>query len=303
MPIPPVGPDGIRRTVNYGLSTAQATWNLRSALNVAALNCLDMEHADILPAYKSLLERHEKKLDKVNDTLLKEYRENFGSEGQQAFDRYMTQVYNYFALPPVMDDFCDASQKVARDSLLVESSDLEGFALRNLPVIEAAFETFFSAFENYRTALAVWDAEYGPPQPAGWPGGGDGITSIAAAASVLPDGDDTVQAIPTFDPSPSAVAETVPAGTLTLPTFELAPQGQAIPFPASEPQPVQMVSQPVVQGGEAPEPGFGPVLDAVADNEAQPSMPVPAQSSDVPTIVLTPQSDLQGADENENGGE
>src|SRR3990167_9472880 len=45
MTIPAHGMDGRYLTVNTGISSAQTLWNLRSGLNVAALNCQGIEHA------------------------------------------------------------------------------------------------------------------------------------------------------------------------------------------------------------------------------------------------------------------
>ena len=312
MAIPPVGPDGVRRTVNYGLSTAQTIWNVRSALNVAALNCLEPEHAEILPAYKSLLERGEKALARTNRNLLAQYRESYGSEGRAAYDRYMTQVYNYFALPPALDEFCDVSQQVARESLLVEPDEIDSFALRSLPVLEAVFEDFFSSYEQYRTAVASWDAEYGPPQPAATLVSGPGAanTGTAATGSIgtasigtgvasadgtaqAAGGTDaaTVQAIPTFDPSPSQVAQPA-APTVPAPGQPGAVQQAAIP-PAGEA--VQAVSQPVVQGeaNVAAQPGFGADLTGTVAEE-------PAET---PTIVLTPGPEGADDDAEDNAGD
>ena len=273
------------------------TW-LRSALKVAALNCLDPEHADILPAYKAYLERGEKELTQTNRAVLAEYRENYGSEGQAAYDRFMTQVYNYFALPPALADFCDASQVVARESLLVPAEEFDAFALRSLPVLEAVFDGFYSSYERYRTSLASWNAEYGPPQPAttlvatnvtaGLGGQGLPATDLPASGEAFAGTDvssgETVQAIPTFDPSPSVASPPAAGQAIVLPTFE---------------QPVQMVSEPVVQGQAqaSAEPGFGASV--------APPAPVEEQPAETPVIVLTPvpEPEPAGSDDAENGGE
>ncbi|RXZ64024.1 hypothetical protein ETX26_08790 [Pelagerythrobacter rhizovicinus] len=230
--------------------------------------------------------------------MLKEYRENYGSEGREAYDRYMTQVYNYFALPPAMDSFCDASQKVARESLLVESGDLDSFALRNLPVIEAVFENFFSAFERYRTAVRSWDAEYGPPQPAGL-----SDVAIAATSDALSGGEDAPQPISSFDPSPSVAVRPAEEGVLTLPAMDGTTTDQGVTLMSAE-QPAQAISQPVVQGEPAAQPGFGPTLqvDLAGTPSSAATPPATPQSDEVPTIVLTPQPEPDAGEDSENGG-
>ena len=151
---------GIRRTVNYGLSSAQTVWNLRSALNVAALTCLSAEHVEILPAYSLLLERHKRTLARSNEAITGEFRAQYGREFRSNFDNYMTQVYNYFALPPTQADFCDTALAISREYMLLpDGSQLDVFALANLSRIEGVFQNFYSAYERYQREVASWDAE------------------------------------------------------------------------------------------------------------------------------------------------
>ena len=175
--IPAVAYDGVRQTVNANLSTAQTTWNLRSGLNVAALNCLDPQFVPILDAYKLFLDRHEKQLAATNRALDREFRERYGADSQTVRDSYMTQVYNYFALPPAQDAFCAAALQLSQNYLLAPPEDLDAFAANALPLLDAAFLKFFTDFETYRVAAAAWDARYGPiyVRPA---------TSLAAAAPI-----------------------------------------------------------------------------------------------------------------------
>ena len=165
MAIPAVGAEGLRQTVNYNLSTAQTVWNVRSALNVAALNCQEPEYANVLPAYSSFLTNNKRELNAINQQVRKEFKDRYGSEGLDAQDTYMTQVYNYFALPPTQDEFCRVSSQIAAEMLLMAPSDLESFATRSLQSIEAVFEDFYRAYEQYRVNVALWDAQYGPPTP------------------------------------------------------------------------------------------------------------------------------------------
>ena len=101
MTIPPLGPDGVRQTVNTGLDENETIWNLRSVWNVAALNCLSAQYQPILDGYTAFLKKNAKKLTAVNAALDKKYRTAAGSvaAGRKAREMHMTQVYNYFATP------------------------------------------------------------------------------------------------------------------------------------------------------------------------------------------------------------
>lgn len=160
VPVPPVDAAGVRRTVNAGISPAQMTWNLRSAYNVAALNCMQPQHAQILVNYREFLKVHGKRLTAVNKALDQEFKGRYGARFIPPREAYMTQVYNYFALPPTLPDFCDAALAMSVQAATVAPADLDGFAVRTLPQIETVFLRFFRSYDQYRADLSAWQARY-----------------------------------------------------------------------------------------------------------------------------------------------
>lgn len=160
--VPPLGPDGVRQTVNAHLSPAQAVWNLRSAYNVAALNCLKPRHVDILAGYKAFLKVQKKGLQTANSTVDAEFRKKYGAAFIRPREAYMTQVYNYYAFPATIDRFCDAALAMAHESMALKPAELTAFAQRSVPVLDVVFEGFYRSFEQYRTDAAAWDARYAP---------------------------------------------------------------------------------------------------------------------------------------------
>ncbi|MEW9854281.1 hypothetical protein [Novosphingobium sp. M1R2S20] len=162
MRIPEVAENGVRKTVNTDVSSAQAVWNLRSAFNVAALNCVEPEYAAVLEGYKGFLKVHDKSLDKANAELNKSFSGAFGGrEGIRQRETYQTQVYNFFAVPPVKTTFCEAAMQIASEIALLPAGQLEGYAPQGLAKIEAPFMDFFNAYDQYRADLAAWHAKYG----------------------------------------------------------------------------------------------------------------------------------------------
>ncbi len=159
--VPAVGTDGVRKTVNAHLSGAQSVWNLRSAYNVAALNCLSPEHAEILGGYKTFLKAHKKGLATANLTVDSEFRKKFGAAFIRPREVYMTQVYNYYAFPPTLKNFCDAALVVARESTVVKPAELSAFSVRSVATLDSVFETFFRSYEKYQADAAQWDTRYG----------------------------------------------------------------------------------------------------------------------------------------------
>lgn len=136
-------------------------WNLRSAYNVAALNCSAPSHAEILPRYKSFLKTHSKALAAFNKNLDVEFKARFGAKYIAPRETYLTSVFNHYALPPTLPDFCDAVGAVLLDGVAVKSTELEQFAMRSLPNIEVVFDDFYRRYDAYRSALMQWEARYG----------------------------------------------------------------------------------------------------------------------------------------------
>ena len=159
--LPPLGPDGKRITVNTGISTKQQTWNMRAAFNVAALNCLRPQHAQILDGYKAFLNNHKRELLATYKTVEGEFKAKHKSKGLFERDLYMTQVYNHYAFPPTLMEFCDGVLAMSQESLTVKSADLDSFAARRMPMIETIFQNFYTQYDRYKTDLAQWDATYG----------------------------------------------------------------------------------------------------------------------------------------------
>lgn len=165
--VPPMGANGVRQTVNASISTAQTTWNLRSAYNVAALNCLAPQHAEILIGYRAFLRTHARALTAANRAVDSEFRARHGSRFIAPREAYMTQVYNYFAFPPTLDAFCDAALVMSREGQAISPREMDAFAARSLPQLEAVFDSFFRRYEQYRIDLASWDAQYSSISAAG----------------------------------------------------------------------------------------------------------------------------------------
>jgi len=165
VPVPPLLPNGARQTVNTGVTAAQALWNLRSAYNVAALNCMKPEHAAILEGYRAFLHNNTRALTAANRTVDQEFKARFGTTFVRSREAYMTQVYNYFALPPTIQGFCDAALTVSKEAQSVKPADLNSFAVRSLAALDDVFQDFFLSYDQYRTDLAGWQARYVPSQP------------------------------------------------------------------------------------------------------------------------------------------
>lgn len=173
MDIPPRGADGKRLTINSGINDDHLVWHLRSAWNVAALNCLAPEYELILQGYRNFLTQNERSLKAANDRIEAEYARKHKTKraAMVARDGLVTKVYNFFALPAARSGFCRAALDMSSRALAAPESDPLSFARANFDGLLVPFDTFFDEYEAYQRASAEWDAkwgaQYGPSQP-GW---------------------------------------------------------------------------------------------------------------------------------------
>ncbi|ANK14234.1 hypothetical protein A9D12_08960 [Erythrobacter neustonensis] len=172
MNLPARGADGRRITVNSNLSDDQLVWNLRSAWNVAALNCLAPEYQPILDSYRAFLTKNVKGLKAVNDRIEKSYTSRYRvrRDAIVARDGYTTQVYNFFAEPAARAGFCRAALDMANRAIITPPTDPLAFAKDNFSGLMVPFETFFDEYEAYQQASAQWDAKWGTLYGASQPG-------------------------------------------------------------------------------------------------------------------------------------
>jgi len=171
MLLPPMQADGQRTTLNSNLDDNTALWHFRSAWNVAALNCLGADQTAILQGYSSFLKKYSRGLAAANAAIDQRFVRQNGSQarGIRAREAYMTQVYNYFALPPANEAFCNAALGIANEYLAAPPASASELAAAGLPRFEAVFQGFFRQYQEYQVASAAWDerwgAMYGSSQP------------------------------------------------------------------------------------------------------------------------------------------
>jgi hypothetical protein len=172
MVLPPKGADGQRLTINSNLDENATLWQLRSGWNVAALNCLDPAYQPVLDGYAAFLKTYRKQLTAANTALNNAIRKDYKTarDATKAREAYMTQVYNYFALPGVRSDFCNTALQVANEFLAAQPDDPKLYAATALPRYEAVFQNFFRQYEQYQVDSAAWDAKWGTRYGSSQPG-------------------------------------------------------------------------------------------------------------------------------------
>jgi hypothetical protein len=167
--LPAFGADGARITPNRGLSREEAIWNFRSAINVAALNCQGPVWGVVAQNYNKMIVVHKTRLNQSNLAVDNEYRKRFaGQNALRVRDTRTTELYNFFALPPVREEFCNAALRKSGEVLAVPTNAFPEYAIGALGDVDGIFQRFYDAYAQYERDLADWKLKYGP-KPAPMP--------------------------------------------------------------------------------------------------------------------------------------
>lgn len=158
---PPRDSYGKYLTPNAGLVTEEALWHLRMGLNVAALSCFDATDS-VNAAYGNFLTLHKDRLTRANTAMDRLWEERAGrADARNARDTHSVEVYNFFALPTVVPQFCATATKVLTTANATPSDQLDNYATVGLAELEGPFTDFFASYDTYRVAVADWDRLYG----------------------------------------------------------------------------------------------------------------------------------------------
>lgn len=184
---PPKDASGVRQTINVVASPMQKSWNLRSAYNVAALNCRDPKYAAILVNYKAFLKKHVRGLTAVNRAVDAEFRALHGARYIAPREAYMTKVYNFYALPPTTTAFCNAALVMSEESKTAKVGALNAYSELALPKLDVVFLDFFNRYDQWKIDAAAWDARYAAMYLAryGVPAPGTTVASSTVASSAV----------------------------------------------------------------------------------------------------------------------
>lgn len=160
MGVPEKDADGRYLTANRGVTSNTALWHVRMALNVAALNC-DRYGSTARLQYNQILAVHKPMLTAANAAVDRNYSVAYGNAGLGARERLNTVVYNFFALPPVIKNFCPVAVSVGAKVLATPSDQMLASAPAWLVELEKPFQDFYAAYADYLRRLAEWQSRFG----------------------------------------------------------------------------------------------------------------------------------------------
>ena len=117
---------------------ANAVWNLRAALNVAALQCQYSQFLRTTKNYNSFLQAHSEELVRAQAAMVAHFRRTDGKMALNRFDEYTTRTYNSYSTLDAQYAFCESAGLVGRHALQVPKGKLGITALARGPEIRAA---------------------------------------------------------------------------------------------------------------------------------------------------------------------
>jgi len=124
LPIPGATPE------EYG---AHLLWNLRSGLNVAALQCQFAPTLRVVDNYNDILAHHLGELATAYTTLNAYFKRVHGPrEGQRLFDDYSTKTYNGFSTLYAQLGFCQTAASIGRDMLFQPRGEFGALAANRM---------------------------------------------------------------------------------------------------------------------------------------------------------------------------
>ena len=132
-------PEAVKlRATTPAEAEANAIWNVRAALNIAALQCQFLLFDSTVKNYNEFLKHHSEQLDQTRLILLAHFKRYDGAKAQTSFDQYTTRTYNSFSTIDAQLPFCDSAGYVGRVVLATPKGKLGPVAIEYNPELRAS---------------------------------------------------------------------------------------------------------------------------------------------------------------------
>lgn len=143
---------------------AGLVWNLRAALNVAALQCQFEPTLLSISNYNAMIAHHDAEFDAAQAGVLSYFQRTVGKgrPGQAASDQYGTRIYSGYSTVQAQRGFCLAAAEVGRQAIFTDRGKLYEVAQRGLPMIKkslvfAGEQVYVDPGRTYSVALPSLD--------------------------------------------------------------------------------------------------------------------------------------------------
>ena len=137
----PSAPQAVKlRQTTATEAEANAVWNIRAALNIAALQCQFLPFLATVKTYNDILRHHSEELNQARLTMLDHFKRYDGAKYQTSFDQYTTRTYNSFSTIDAQLPFCEEAGVVGREILSLPKGGFGKAALRLNPEMRLSLE-------------------------------------------------------------------------------------------------------------------------------------------------------------------
>jgi len=126
------------RPMTVAETEADAIWNLRAALNIAALQCQYSPFLATVSLYNDIQKQHFDELARAKSTMTAHFQRYEGRRAETSFDQYTTKTYNAFSTLDAQLAFCEQTASVGREVLAVRQGHLAPIALDRVPMLRAS---------------------------------------------------------------------------------------------------------------------------------------------------------------------
>jgi hypothetical protein len=142
---------------------AHLLWNLRSGLNVAALQCQFSPALRTVDSYNTLINQHSRELAAAY-TLLQAYFRRAGARAPGGnFDRYSTMTYNNFSTLQAQYAFCQTAARIGKEALTVRRGELGNLAAMRMRELRNSLIPTTDRYAFDRQPIRLSPIMIGPP--------------------------------------------------------------------------------------------------------------------------------------------
>jgi len=141
---------------------AHLIWNLRSGLNVAALQCQFSPLLRTVDTYNSILSHHARELAGAYTALEGYFRRVGGRNGPRQFDQYSTQTYNNFSTLQAQYAFCQTAARIAREALAAPKGQFGQLATARMRELRSSLVPAGDPYAFSRTPIQLTPIAVGP---------------------------------------------------------------------------------------------------------------------------------------------
>jgi hypothetical protein len=142
---------------------ASLIWNLRSGLNVAALQCQFSPFLRTVANYNAILAHHNRELAAAYTALEGYFRRVNGRTGPRQFDLYSTQTYNGFSTQNAQLGFCQTASRIGKEALTVPKGQFGQLAANRMREFRSSLIPAPDGYSFTRVQVRLTPIALSPP--------------------------------------------------------------------------------------------------------------------------------------------